>query len=153
MGANRSINAKTETVDGALTLGKRALPTWDGGQAPMLHPGWGLRRKKGEGSEPGCSQRQPGHPSPPPSFYLHPENGIPRKHSNRKRTPKINKPTPTQWSGVSLVMGRGRSLGTALDRGQGTLSGKFKAEKSIHRIPPLVSKDKKDNLFIFQKVT
>lgn len=70
-----------------------------------------------------------------------------------KRTPTINKPTPTQWSEVSLVMGRGRSLGTALDRGQGTLSGKFKAEKSIHRIPPLLSKDKKDNLFIFQKVT
>jgi len=39
MGANRSINAKTETVDGALTLGKRGLPTWDRGQAPTLHPG------------------------------------------------------------------------------------------------------------------
>jgi len=47
-------------------------------------------------------------------------------------------------------MGRGRSLGTAVDRGQGTLSGKFKAEKSIHRKPLLVFKDKKDNLFIFK---
>lgn len=153
MGTKRSINAKTESVDG--DLGKRgpAHP----GQRKGTYPPPGTRTgKKQQWVLPARMLPEAARSPHSPTFPPHPSRNC---HSQKtleqevRRTPKINKPTPTQGSGASLVKERGRSLGTAVDRGQGTLSGKFKVEKSIIGCYPRVFKDKKDNLFIFQKGT
>ena len=87
----KSINAKTETVGGALTLGKRAPPTY----APSR-----MRTEKKE--ECVLTARmlpEAARPPPAPTFFLPPSRNW---HSQKtleqevKRTPKINKPTPTQ---------------------------------------------------------